>query len=363
MSFRSMVRHAGVAAAVASACAFAAPAQATEEINITFISGYAPSFSWTKSFVEKFIPAVDEKLAKTGNYKINWNLAHSGTVVKPRGELEGVQTGLGQIGIVVTAFHADRVPLYNAAYVTPFSTSDIHFLQNVYHEMQNKFADEYKKDWDAIGQTALFEAATAPMDTYWVHSRVPLTSIDQLSGMKISAAGPNLPWVTSMGAAGINSAATDWFQHLNTRLADAVLSWPDVSGSQKLCEPAKHVLHGHIGGIVGHIISVNQRFYDDQPEEVRQAFLDSAPEYAEYQADTVLAGTEKQTKYCVEEQGMKIVELSDEERAKWAAALPPLALNWAKGLDDQGRPGTEILSFYMDKMRSGGSPARNWDKE
>jgi TRAP-type C4-dicarboxylate transport system substrate-binding protein len=351
-------------AAVAALLVAPSASQAQETINATFITGYAPSFTWPKAFIEYFAPEVDKKLAATGKYKMSWNMAHSGTVVKPRGELEGVQSGLGDLGIVVTAFHADRVPLYNIAYVTPFTTSDIHLLQSTYHKVENKFAAEYRKDWDAIGQVALFEAATAPMDTYWVHSRIPLTSISQLKGMKISAAGPNLPWVTSMGAAGINSAATDWFQHLNTGLAEAVLSWPDVSGSQKLCEPAKHVLHGNIGGIVGHIISVNKSYYEGLPEEVRNAFLATAPGYARYQADIVLAGTKKQTEYCTKLQGMNIVVLDDAARAAWAKALPPLALDWAKGLDGKGRPGTELLNYYMAEMRAAGvTPARAWDKE
>ena len=39
-------------------------------------------------------------LAKTGNYKVSWITGFGGQIVKVRGELEGVQTGLGDIGVV-----------------------------------------------------------------------------------------------------------------------------------------------------------------------------------------------------------------------------------------------------------------------
>jgi hypothetical protein len=40
------------------------------------------------------------------------------------------------------------------------------------------------------------------------------------------------------------------------------------------------------------------------------------------------------------------------------------AKEWAEGLDAQGRPGTEILSAYMEAMRAAGAaPLRDWDKE
>src|SRR3546814_14878111 len=102
---------------------------------------------------------------------------------------------------------------------------------------------------------------------------------------------------------------------------------------------------------------------DDLSDEVRQAFLDTAPGYAKYQADLVLAGTEKQTKYCIEEQGMNIVELWDEERTAWADALPPLAIDWAKGMDEKGYQASELLAFYRVEMRAGGDTASHRDEE
>ncbi|MGE0255351.1 MAG: TRAP transporter substrate-binding protein DctP [Alphaproteobacteria bacterium] len=351
-----------IGAAVLAGLAFASPASAVETINMTFVTGYAPTFTWPRAFIEVFVPEVDKRLAADGKYKVNWNLGHSGTVVKPRGEIEAVQSGLADIGIPVTAFHVDRVPLYNVAYVTPFSTTDIHFLQNLYAQMKEKFAADFQKDWDAVNQVPF--AATGPMDSYWVLSRKPLQSYADLKGIKVSAAGPNLIWATSAGAAGITSAATDWYMQLNTGLADAVISWADVTGSQKQCEPAKHVLHADIGGIVGHELTVNKDVWAKLPAVAKDAIKAAAPMYAKAQADFVLEGTKKQTEYCVKEQGMKIVKADDADRRAWAKALPPLALNWAKDMDGKGKPGTPLLAAYMDALRAAGkNPARDWDKE
>ena len=100
-------------------------AQAQETIKVTFISGLPIVTTVVAAAVNKFVPEIDRALAETGNYKINWNLAHSGQVVKPRGELEGLEAGLGDVGIVVTAFHADKVPLYEVSFKTPFTTPDL----------------------------------------------------------------------------------------------------------------------------------------------------------------------------------------------------------------------------------------------
>ena len=64
------------AAAALAGIAFTGPAPATETLKLTFLSGYPPLASWTGAAMETFIPQIDAALAKTGNYKVEWNLAH-----------------------------------------------------------------------------------------------------------------------------------------------------------------------------------------------------------------------------------------------------------------------------------------------
>ena len=77
---------------------------AAETINMTAIDGYPERSMWVKEFSGFFIPRVNEELAVSGNYKINWLEAYGGQIVKPRGVLEGIKLGLGDIGIVTTIF-------------------------------------------------------------------------------------------------------------------------------------------------------------------------------------------------------------------------------------------------------------------
>ena len=125
---QSVVTTAAIAVATASLVAGITPASAAETINLTMLSGFPPGMTSVGAIGNAYTPAVDAQLAKTGNYKINWNMALSGQIVKPRGELEGVEAGLGDIGIVITPFHADKLPLYKIPYVTPFTTKKTGFM-------------------------------------------------------------------------------------------------------------------------------------------------------------------------------------------------------------------------------------------
>jgi len=355
-------RVAAFGAACVAAMALATSASAVETIKLTMVTGYAPTFTWPRAYIEVLVPEIDKRLAAEGKYKIDWNLGHSGTVVKPRGEIEAIQSGLADTGIVVTAFHADRVPLYNIPFVTPFTNADLHLGQKIYAELKEKYTTDFQKDWDQVNQLPF--ALTGPFDSYWLLSRKPINSYTDLKGIKVSAAGPNLIWATSAGAAGITSAATDWYMQLNTGLADAVISWADVTGSQKQCEPAKYVYHANIGTVLGHEVTFNKDTWKKLPASVQKAVRESAPIYAKAQADFALAGGKKQLEYCTKEQGMTVVMASEADRKAWAKMLPPLARDWAKDMDGKGKPGTALLTDYMNAMRAAGAtPARDWEKE
>jgi len=62
--------------------------------------------------------------------------------------------------------------------------------------------------------------------------------------------------------------------------------------------------------------------------------------------------------------GGKVYVLPAAERTRWARSLPNLAKEWAAGLDAEGLQGSEMLKYYMDRMRAANQPIeRHWDRE
>ena len=62
--------------------------------------------------------------------------------------------------------------------------------------------------------------------------------------------------------------------------------------------------------------------------------------------------------------GGTVVDLSDADRAAWAASMPNIALEWAAGIDAEGGPGSDMLTAYVGKLRGAGQvPVRDWAAE
>ena len=223
IKFKSVITSTAVVAALMIANA---PAQAQKSINVTFLSGLPPVTTVVAAAIKTFAPTIDKTLAKTGKYKINWNLAHSGQIVKARGELEGLESGLGDVGIVVTAFHPDKAPLYEVSFKTPFTTQDLDLVARTMKRLQDKFP-EFQQGWKRFNQMALHPTGT--VDNYVLISAKPIRTLSDIKGRKIGAAGPNLPWVKAVGAAGVQTNIGGAYNSLSTGIFDNMLAWKQAT--------------------------------------------------------------------------------------------------------------------------------------
>ena len=145
------------AGAVVATMANVGAASAQETIKVAAIDGYSPKSLWVKEFIDYYIPEIDKRLAKTGNYEIEWNQAW-GQIVKVRGVLGGLDKGLGDIGVVTTVFHADKVPLQLVAYATPFVTNDPGLVAKTVDDLANKHP-QFKAAFTKFNQVYLTNLA------------------------------------------------------------------------------------------------------------------------------------------------------------------------------------------------------------
>ncbi len=356
----TMKRLATVAALVAGIAAFPlTQATATETIKLTALDGYPIKSMWVKEFADYFIPEVDKRLAKTGNYKIEWNKAFGGQIVKPRGVLKGIEDGLGDIGVVTTVFHGDKVPLQSISYQTPFATTDPLVLARTMDKMAEKFPD-FKKAFEKHNQVYL--ASGSVLDSYQVYSKSPIKSIDDLKGVKVSGAGPNLLYLKAAGAVGVKGSLVKYYNNLKTGVSDAAIIWPEAAQSFKIGEVAPYMLKADIGTVCSKVVTANKDTWEKLPDEVKQVIQEVAVDYRDHIAKVALdrAGGSMDWFKGV---GGEIVEMTDEERAAWADSMPNIAKDWAGRLEEKGIPANEILVAFMEELRaSGQTPLRDWDK-
>ena len=337
------------------------PAVAAETINLIAIDGYPARAMWVKEFSGFFIPRVNEELKKNGNYEINWQEAYGGQIVKPRGVLDGIKGGLGDIGIVTTIFHNSKLPSQGISAVTPFIAPDARVVAKAVDEIAKEFpqmAQELDK------QNQVYLATGVVLDTYQMFSKTPIGSLDDLKGKKVAGAGYNLRYLEGIeGAAGVRGGLPNFYNMLQTGVVDAAMLWPEAAKTFKIAEVAPYMLKADLGAVNSKTVTVNKDVWAKLPDEVKEVLQQVAIEYRDHVAsvamDRAAASLEAYKKG-----GGTVVELSADARAAWANSMPNIAVDWAKKLDETGAPGSDMLKAYTEKLKAAGmTPIRDWASE
>ena len=156
-------------ASTALATLVALPAAAQETVSAVVIDGYPARALWVKEFTNFFIPEVDKRLAENNNYKMAWQENYGGSIVKPKGVLEGIQLGLGDIGIVTTIFHSSKLPSQGISGSTPFVASDARAVAKAVDEIAREFP-AMNNEFAAQNQVYL---ATGVVPVSYTHLTLP----------------------------------------------------------------------------------------------------------------------------------------------------------------------------------------------
>lgn len=332
-------------------------ATAAESVSLTTVSGYPPTASWVAKFQEVYVPEVERRLAETGNYEIDWTYGWGGAIVGPKGELEAIETGLADIGVVQTVFHPDRLRVYDIAYATPFVSTDIDLISKTVNDLAGVYP-EMQRVWTENGQKML--VALAAVDNYQIMMRGEFTGPASLQGKKIGGAGMALRYIESVGATGVSSNLADYYNGVATGIFDGVIVWATAGNNFKIYEPAPTYVEVDFGGVNSMALSINSDVWESLPAEVQTALQDAAEVYREALAEFSIEDAASAIDQMVE-QGVTVVEVSAEDRTEWAAGLPNIAAEWAAEVEAKGVPGTKILSDYIAAMKAADQPVlRDW---
>lgn len=150
----------------------------------------------------------------------------------------------------------------------------------------------------------------------------PVRTLEDLEGMKVRVtARQNVPFVEALGASAVAQPVTVVNQNLANGVIDAIAIDAAGIGSFKLQEPANYLTSWFPGSGSAFVLLMNRGLYDSLSEQER-GWVDAASD-----ASLSLSGGEgfdKASKRGIElarSAGVEIIEVSDEEKARFLAAI------------------------------------------
>lgn len=336
----------------------AAPSTEKKTITLRIGSGHAETNPWVQAVEDFFIPEISKRVEENTNYSINWIKSWGGSVVSLGSELEGVQDGLLDIGCVILAFEASRLPLEAMAYSCPFACSDPAIAAKVMKAMLAEFP-EYNEDFDKYNQKLLGMGIS---DQYGLFSTKQITSLEDLAGMKIGAAGLNLSWIEGSGGIGCQTSLNDTYQNLQTNVCGSTIQPTHSCVNLKIYEVAPYYLDTNFNVISPfNALTVNKDSWNKLPAEVQDILVAVGSEYIDYESEFIATVHAKDLEI-LKQNNCQIDVLSREGQAEWASKLADTVHNQMVILNDAGYDGSKILTRYYELLAENGQESvRAWD--
>ena len=345
-----------IAIAVFVSCWVALPA-AARDYKMTIGSSHPPVLPWTIPLRDLVVPESNKRLKAKGlPDTIQWTEAYAGALYDFNNPLEGVGDGLADIGWVGSLWEPAKQPLQNVAYYSPFVTGDFRALVEVQNQLMEKvpaFAAEWTKH-----NTVFLGAQVA--DTYHLVTKFPVTKLDDLKGKKLLAPGAIASRVQGTGATPVDAGLPVFYNMLQTGVADGAVILITGVLPFKLHEVAPYITKVDLGAVFSGALAMNKTTWDGLPPHMKEVFRELGRDYAKMCADLVAQREASTWEALAKNPAVKVSELPQAEREKWAKALPDVAGDWARRNGDAGR---QVLKIFMEEARKRGArPLRDWDK-
>ena len=349
---RNTLRMAGIATASVFAPAIV---RAQAVIELTIGSSHPLTSLWVGPMKSVFQPEVEKQAAAAG-FTINWREAYGGTLYKFQETLTAVRRKFVDVGWVGSIWEGKSLPLSNISYFAPFATDNIGLVVDTIDEMTANF-EPMASAWT---RNNLVYLGGTGIDTAHLWTTFPVRQFSDLSGKKFSTAGFVANLLRGTGAVAVNSAQTNFYTDIQTGVTEGVMTAGSVLFPTRAYEQAKYLTRVGGGAMSIGGLAFNKERFEALPPPLQAIIRKAGRSFAQAVSAETTARTDGMIADMVKAGNIETT-LDAGERAKWVAAMPDLADEFAK--NNPTIPVKEAIGLYLAAIRKrGGKPVRNWDQ-
>jgi TRAP-type C4-dicarboxylate transport system substrate-binding protein len=316
-----------------------------ENISLTVGAGHPAggAITYANRMESWFVPELKKRIAAETNHSLEVIEGYGGSIATLAEVLGATESGLLDIGAIIYPFEPSTLALHNLEMKIPFSSPDpeiaIKAMRAVYDGipyMGQMLEDEYNQMVLGLWTVGSYNLVTT---FEW-------SKFEDLAGRTLTAAGPNLPWITAAGVNPVQGNLGEWYTGLETGVIDGAVMFAEATAGFKLYEPAPFYTEVGFGASPQGAITVNLDTFNSLPSDVQDILVEMGAEF-----EAQIAGWVKEESAAAYDTmraaGTTINTLTQEQRTDWANRLSELANAGAQEANDLGLPGSEAYRIYI----------------
>jgi TRAP-type C4-dicarboxylate transport system substrate-binding protein len=318
---------------------------AAEDIKLRIASGHPPANTYVNLMQNFFVPEVTKRVAARTQHKLEFIEGYGGAMTKVADTLEGVQSGIIDMGGYCFCFEPSNLPLHAFQVMLPFGTMDpvvsVKLARAVYNKVPY-MSDVFEKKFN---QKLI---ALIADNGYNLGTSFEWNTVKDLKGRKLAGAGLNLKWLEYAGATPVQSSLPEAYTSMQTGVYNGWIMFPSGYVNFKLYEVGKHYSEVGFGAITWHGITVNSARWAKLPKDVQNIILEVG---REYEARTGTVNKENYPKQIeqLKSFGTAVKTVPNSVRVEWANSLKGWPQEKATELDKAGLPASQVLKLALEE--------------
>ena len=328
-----------------AAALFAGGAARAEDIKLRIASGHPPANTYVYLMQTFFVPEVTKRVAARTKHKVEFIEGYGGAMVKVADTLEGVQSGIIDIGGYNFGFEPSNLPLHAFQVMLPFGTMSPVMSLKIARAVYDKVPYMSRVLEDKFNQRLI---ALIADNGYNLGTNFEWSKVSDLKGKKLAGAGLNLKWLEYAGAVPVQGALPEAYNGMQTGVYLGWIMFPSGWVNFKLYEQGKYYTEVGFGAITWHGLTMNKARFAKLPKEVQNIIVQVGREYE------ALTGTVNEENYPKQMEQMKslgavVKSVPDSVRVDWANSLKGWPQEKATELDKQGLPASQVLKLTLEE--------------
>lgn len=267
--------------------------------------------------------------------------SYPGETLLPGAEVyDGVVSGIADMGLSVFAYTRGRFPLLEAFELPGIVYPNSRVASKVAWEGIQELNPQEVQD-----TRLMMVLATGPGDLF---TTSPVSTLEDLQGMEIRATGLSARTLEVLGAIPVAMPQSDAYESLSRGIVQGNLSPLEVLQGWRHAEVTQYLTFTPFIYNTLFFVTMNNEVWDSIPADL-QAIIEEVNE--RFHEEVAMGLWDRQNEsalqYAVDEEGMELIYLTEEESDRWKEIIMPVQEDFLQDMEEKGLPGREALDLVV----------------
>lgn len=307
-----------------------------EVINLSY-SVFFPSSHIQCKMAEDFAAEILDRT--DGRVKIT--VYSGGTLTKAEQVYDGVVSGISDMGMSCFAYTRGQFPLLEGLDL-PLGYPNGMTATRIATEMVKRFNPAEVQDTHVLYVHAHGPGILA--------SKRPVRILEEMQGLKVRATGLSSKIVASLGGVPVGMSQPETYEALQKGVVDATLCPMETLKGWKQGEVISYITDtSAIGYTTAMFVVMNKEKWAGLPADIQAVFTEVSKEWVDKHGNAWDQADAEGLEF-VQELGREIIELSEEENARWVESVQPILDEYQSAAEAKGLPGAEFLKAIQEQI-------------